>query len=119
MDRLEIMEAIACEAKKKKIRLTDIADKMDVSINSVSCWLNCRKAPSFERMIELCNLVGLELTIANTKELKKLGAKELTERLLVRFRPQYGKKLDFNDVWLAIGEETDKYIREVKNEQME
>jgi transcriptional regulator with XRE-family HTH domain len=105
MDLKKIGKFIADCRKNKKLTQEQLAEKLYITDRAVSKWERGLSLPDADKMIELCNILGIsvnELLIGEVIDMKDYNKK--TEELLLEFtkKEEINNKRAFMNMWVLL-----------------
>ena len=103
MDLIKIGRFIADRRKSKNITQQELADKLYITDRAVSKWERGLSLPDADKMIDLCNILGINVNeLLNGEKINMEDYEKKTEELLVELAKQEEKKNKklYMDMWV-------------------
>ena len=105
MDLIKIGKFI--QEKRKEVGLTqeELAEKLYITDRAVSKWERGLSLPDADKMLDLCNILGINANeLLNGEKINMKDYEKKTEELLVELAKQEEKKNKklFMDMWVII-----------------
>ena len=105
MDLIKIGRFIADCRKEKKITQEQLAEKLYVTDRAVSKWERGLSLPDADKMLELCNILGISVNeLLNGEKIMKEDYEKKTEELLVELakKEEEKDKQLFANMWVLL-----------------
>ena len=105
MDLIKIGRFIADCRKEKKITQEQLAEKLYITDRAVSKWERGLSLPDADKMLELCNILGISVNeLLNGEKIMKEDYEKKTEELLVELakKEEEKDKQLFANMWVLL-----------------